>query len=196
MRACDQPLPERVPGGLNAVRHRRALYRGQGQVLRRGLSGQLHLRGRGSVLHPSRRVHRLPGLRGGVSGPGDLPGQHRSREVETLHREEQGLLREQVIERGRRAARLSAPMTRTIGTAAPILFQGALMTVGALPSREQALALLHEWIQNPGLRKHCYAVEAAMRAYARTRGEDEERWGLTGLIHDFDWERHPDAERH
>ena len=70
------------------------------------------------------------------------------------------------------------------------------MTVGALPSRDQALALLHEWIQNPNLRKHCYAVEAAMRAYARTYGEDEERWGLTGLIHDFDWERHPDAERH
>ena len=70
------------------------------------------------------------------------------------------------------------------------------MTVGALPTREQALALLHEWVANPGLRKHCYAVEAAMRAQARRLGEDEERWGLTGLIHDFDWERHPDAERH
>jgi putative nucleotidyltransferase with HDIG domain len=68
--------------------------------------------------------------------------------------------------------------------------------VEALPTREQALALLHEWIQNPGLRKHCYAVEAAMRAYARRYGENEERWGLTGLIHDFDWERHPDAARH
>jgi putative nucleotidyltransferase with HDIG domain len=70
------------------------------------------------------------------------------------------------------------------------------MSVGALPTREQALALLHEWIQNPNLRKHCYAVEAAMRAYARKFGEDEDRWGLTGLIHDFDWERHPDLERH
>ncbi len=70
------------------------------------------------------------------------------------------------------------------------------MTVDALPSREQALALLHEWIQNPALRKHCYAVEAAMRAYARAGGADEERWGLTGLMHDFDWERHPDPERH
>jgi len=69
-------------------------------------------------------------------------------------------------------------------------------TVNALPTREQALALLHEWVQNPNLRKHCYAVEAAMRAYARKHGADEERWGLTGLIHDFDWERHPDAERH
>ena len=70
------------------------------------------------------------------------------------------------------------------------------MTVGALPTREQAVALLHEWITNVNLRKHCYAVEAAMRAYARKFGEDEERWGLTGLIHDFDWERHPDLERH
>jgi putative nucleotidyltransferase with HDIG domain len=70
------------------------------------------------------------------------------------------------------------------------------VTVEALPTREQALALLHEWVANPNLRKHCYAVEAAMRAYARARGGDEERWGLAGLIHDFDWERHPDLERH
>ena len=70
------------------------------------------------------------------------------------------------------------------------------MTAGTLPARQQAVALLHEWIQNVNLRKHCYAVEAAMRAYARRYGEDEERWGLTGLIHDFDWERHPSAESH
>ena len=70
------------------------------------------------------------------------------------------------------------------------------MSVGALPSREQAVSLLHEWVQNANLRKHCYAVEAALRAYARRYGEDEERWGLTGLIHDFDWERHPSAELH
>jgi putative nucleotidyltransferase with HDIG domain len=70
------------------------------------------------------------------------------------------------------------------------------VTPDTLPSREQALALVHEWIQNPNLRKHCYAVEAAMRAYARKLGEDEERWGLAGLVHDFDWERHPDLERH
>ena len=70
------------------------------------------------------------------------------------------------------------------------------MTVEALPTREQALALLHEWVQNLNLRKHCYAVEACMRAYARQVGADEERWGITGLIHDFDWERHPDLERH
>ncbi|HKQ57495.1 MAG TPA: HD domain-containing protein [Candidatus Eisenbacteria bacterium] len=70
------------------------------------------------------------------------------------------------------------------------------MTLDTLPTREQAIALLHEWIQNPGLRKHCYAVEAAMRAYAPRYDGDPERWGLTGLIHDFDWERHPDLERH
>ena len=70
------------------------------------------------------------------------------------------------------------------------------MTVEALPTREHALALLHEWIQNPGLRKHCYAVEGAMRAYARKSAAPEDRWGLCGLIHDFEWERHPDLERH
>lgn len=70
------------------------------------------------------------------------------------------------------------------------------MTAGTLPSREQALALLHEWVENPNLRKHAYAVEAAMRALARQAGADEDRWGLAGLIHDFDWERHPDLERH
>jgi putative nucleotidyltransferase with HDIG domain len=64
------------------------------------------------------------------------------------------------------------------------------------PTREQALALLEEWIQNPNLRKHCFAVEAAMRRYSRELGGDEERWALTGLVHDFDWERHPDAKRH
>ena len=70
------------------------------------------------------------------------------------------------------------------------------MTVGALPTRDQALALLHEWVANQNLRKHCYAVEAAMRAYAPQFGGDPQRWGITGLIHDFDWERHPDLERH
>ena len=70
------------------------------------------------------------------------------------------------------------------------------MNVQAMPGREQALALLREWVTQPNLLKHAYAVEAAMRAYARREGADEERWGLTGLIHDFDWERHPDLERH
>ena len=70
------------------------------------------------------------------------------------------------------------------------------MSEEALPTREQALALVHEWIASPALRRHCRCVEVAMRAYARRLGGDEERWGLAGLVHDFDWERHPDLERH
>lgn len=61
----------------------------------------------------------------------------------------------------------------------------------ALPSREDTLALMHEYTQSDSLRKHMLAVEGAMRAYARKFGEDEERWGITGLIHDFDYERFP-----
>ena len=64
---------------------------------------------------------------------------------------------------------------------------------GALPSRESALALMHEFTASDSLRKHMLAVEAAMRAYARRYGEDEARWGLAGLIHDFDYERFPNA---
>jgi len=60
-----------------------------------------------------------------------------------------------------------------------------------LPSREEALALVHEYTASDSLRKHMLAVEAAMRAYAERFGEDPERWGLTGLIHDFDYERFP-----
>jgi len=60
-----------------------------------------------------------------------------------------------------------------------------------LPTRDEALALVHEYTQSESLRKHMLAVETAMRAYARRFGEDEERWGLTGLVHDFDYERFP-----
>ncbi len=62
-----------------------------------------------------------------------------------------------------------------------------------LPTRESALALMHEYTASESLRKHMLAVEAAMRAYAGKLGEDPERWGLAGLIHDFDYERFPNA---
>ena len=61
-----------------------------------------------------------------------------------------------------------------------------------MPTREDAVALLEEWVENPGLRTHMYCVEAACRHYARMRGADEELWGLAGLLHDLDWEKHPD----
>jgi predicted hydrolase (HD superfamily) len=61
------------------------------------------------------------------------------------------------------------------------------------PSRAEALALMHEYTASESLRKHMLAVEGAMRAYARKFGEDEEHWGITGLIHDFDYERFPNA---
>ena len=61
----------------------------------------------------------------------------------------------------------------------------------ALPSRSETLALMREYTASESLRKHMLSVEAAMRAYAGKFGEDEERWGTTGLIHDFDYERFP-----
>ncbi|CAN5214638.1 HDIG domain-containing protein [soil metagenome] len=60
-----------------------------------------------------------------------------------------------------------------------------------LPTRDDALALVHEYTASDSLRKHMLAVEAAMRAYAERNGDDVERWGLAGLIHDFDYERFP-----
>ena len=67
------------------------------------------------------------------------------------------------------------------------------MTGQTLPSRADALALMHEFTASESLRKHMLGVEAAMRAYAEHFGEDPERWGLAGLIHDFDYERFPNA---
>ena len=61
-----------------------------------------------------------------------------------------------------------------------------------MPERSDAVALLEEWVESDGLRKHMYAVEAAVRHYARMRDEDEDVWGLAGLLHDLDWEKHPE----
>jgi putative nucleotidyltransferase with HDIG domain len=63
-------------------------------------------------------------------------------------------------------------------------------------TRQEALELLHEWTKKEGLRKHAYGVAAAMGAHARRLGEDEEKWTVVGLLHDFDYERYPDAENH
>ncbi len=63
-------------------------------------------------------------------------------------------------------------------------------------SRDSAWALLTEWTAGESLRKHALGVEAAVSGYARLFGEDEEAWGVVALLHDFDYERYPDAERH
>lgn len=63
-------------------------------------------------------------------------------------------------------------------------------------TRDDAYRLLTEFTKNESLIKHGLAVEAAMRAYARKFGEDEDEYGIVGLLHDYDYEVHPDAERH
>ena len=61
-----------------------------------------------------------------------------------------------------------------------------------LPVRSDALALVHRYVESESLRRHMYSVEAAMRAYARKFGEDEETYGIAGLVHDFDYEKRPE----
>jgi len=61
-----------------------------------------------------------------------------------------------------------------------------------IPTRAEALTLLHQYNENESLRKHAYAVEGVMRYIARKRGENEDKWGIIGLIHDLDYEKFPD----
>ncbi len=63
-------------------------------------------------------------------------------------------------------------------------------------NRSEALLIVQEYVKNENLIRHMLAVEAAMRFYAEKYAEDEETWGITGLLHDFDWEIHPTLEKH
>lgn len=63
-------------------------------------------------------------------------------------------------------------------------------------NRSEALAIVHEYVKNDNLIKHMLSVEAAMHFYAEKFGEDVEKWRVTGLLHDFDWEIHPTVEEH
>lgn len=66
----------------------------------------------------------------------------------------------------------------------------------SFPTREQALAILNEYVTTPGLKKHCLTVEAVMRHFARKAGENEEMWGIVGMLHDADYEKFPDQHCH
>ena len=68
--------------------------------------------------------------------------------------------------------------------------------MGDWPDRNEAQQILEEWTKNENLRKHAYAVEAAVRAYAAKFGEDVDKWGVVGLLHDFDYEKYPDLKDH
>ncbi len=65
-----------------------------------------------------------------------------------------------------------------------------------MTTRDEAYQIVTEFVKNPGLINHMLSVEAAMRYYAEKTGEDVEKWGLAGLLHDFDWEIHPTLEEH
>jgi predicted hydrolase (HD superfamily) len=69
--------------------------------------------------------------------------------------------------------------------------EGAVTMENKIPNRQDALDLLHKYNETDSLRKHAYAVEGVMRYIARKRGQDEEKWGVIGLIHDLDYEKFP-----
>src|SRR5467141_3804453 len=60
---------------------------------------------------------------------------------------------------------------------------------------DRALAIFHEWVKSESLRKHCYAVADSMKHFARLRGDDVDLWKAVGLLHDMDYERHPNQEQ-
>src|SRR5438067_12928494 len=64
-----------------------------------------------------------------------------------------------------------------------------------MPQSQRALAILHEWVKSESLRKHCYAVADSMKHFAQLRGEDVDLWEAVGLLHDMDYEKHPNLER-
>src|ERR1700720_145816 len=64
-----------------------------------------------------------------------------------------------------------------------------------MPQSDRALTILHEWVKSESLRKHCYAVADSMKHFAQLRGEDVDLWEAVGLLHDMDYERHPNLER-
>ncbi|MEP7015779.1 MAG: HDIG domain-containing metalloprotein, partial [Verrucomicrobiota bacterium] len=63
------------------------------------------------------------------------------------------------------------------------------------PLAPSALTILHEWVKSESLRKHCYAVADSMKHFAQVRGQDADLWEAVGLLHDMDYERHPNLER-
>jgi len=64
-----------------------------------------------------------------------------------------------------------------------------------MPQADRALSILHEWVQSESLRKHCYAVADSMKHFAQIRGADADLWEAVGLLHDMDYERHPNQEQ-
>jgi putative nucleotidyltransferase with HDIG domain len=76
------------------------------------------------------------------------------------------------------------------------LGERAIVPVLVEPTRDRAWATLNRHTTSEPLLKHALAVEASVRAYARKNGEDEEFWGMTALLHDFDWEMHPTLDQH